>query len=88
MQLRSSMKICPNYIIGLLAPWFVTFNPSKTESMIISGTRPIANYPSLVMNNQQIQGVESHKQMGWYCQRTRRGMNKYINLITKNVWVE
>ena len=52
--------------------WLVTFNPSKDyyiqkkirPRMIIYRKRSIAIHPSFVMNNQQIQEVESHKHLG------------------------
>ena len=54
--------------------WLVTFNPSKTESMIISRKRSIANHLSLVLNNQQIQDVESHQHLGLVFSKDGHGM--------------
>ena len=65
--------------------WLVTFNPSKTESMIISRKRSIANHPSLVMNNQQIQEVESHKHLGLIFSKDGT-WHGYINSIINKFW--
>lgn len=44
--------------------WLVTFNPQKTESLVISRKQYKPIHPPLLMNNQQIQTVNSHKHLG------------------------
>ena len=65
--------------------WLVTFNPFKTEPMIISRKRSIADHPSLVMNNQQIQEVESHKHLGLVFSKDGT-WHDHINSITNKLW--
>jgi hypothetical protein len=67
--------------------WLVTFNPSKSESMVISRKRNKPFHPSLLMHNQQITTVTSHKHLGlhlsddcsWHC---------HINYITEDTHYE
>ena len=44
--------------------WLVTFNPSKSESIIFSRKRKKPNHPNLVMDQQSIQEVNSHRHLG------------------------
>ena len=44
--------------------WLVTFNPSKSESIIFSRKRNKPHHPQLVMNQQNINEVKSHKHLG------------------------
>lgn len=44
--------------------WLVTFNPSKSESMIISRKHNTNLYPALIMDNQHIVEVSEHKHLG------------------------
>ena len=44
--------------------WLVTFNPSKSESLLISRKRSNINHPDLCMDNNVIQEVNSHKHLG------------------------
>ena len=44
--------------------WLVSFNPSKSESSLISRRLADIYHPDLVMNNYPIQEVDSHKQLG------------------------
>ena len=43
-----------------------TFNPNKTESLIISRKINKPLHPSLYMNNQQVLEVDCHKHLGLY----------------------
>ena len=45
--------------------WLVTFNPSKSESIIFSRKRNKPNHPNVVMDQQPIQEVNSHKHLGF-----------------------
>ena len=44
--------------------WLVTFNPSKSESIIFSRKRNKPHHSQLVMNQQNINEVKSHKHLG------------------------
>ena len=61
--------------------WLVTFNPSKTETLLISRkpNRPV--HPSLFMDTHQISEVDSHKHLGLYFSHDCT-WHQYINNIT------
>ena len=44
--------------------WLVSFNPLKTESLIITRKIHKPIHPPIFMQNQQIQEVTSHKHLG------------------------
>ena len=44
--------------------WLVSFNPNKTESMVISKRTVGDRHPPLLMNDVQIREVEHHKHLG------------------------
>ena len=44
--------------------WLVTFNPSKSESVIFSRKRNKTEHPNIFMDRQPIQEVNSHKHLG------------------------
>ena len=44
--------------------WLVTFNPSKSESVIFSRKRYKLNHPNVFMNQQPTEEVNSHKHLG------------------------
>ena len=44
--------------------WLVTFNPSKSESVVFSRKRNKPNHPPLSMNQELINEVTSHKHLG------------------------
>ena len=46
--------------------WLVSFNPLKTESLIITRKNHKPIHPSIFVQNQQIQEVTSHKHLGLY----------------------
>ena len=46
--------------------WLVTFNPSKSESVIFSRKRNKPNHPNIFMNQQPIEEVNLHKQVYFY----------------------
>ena len=46
--------------------WLVTFNPIKTEALLISRKLQTFNHPPLFMLNQQIMEVDTHKHLGIY----------------------
>ena len=46
--------------------WLVTFNPSKTETLLVSRKLNRLPHPPVFMQNHQIYEVESHKHLGLY----------------------
>ena len=44
--------------------WLVSFNPTKTESLLISRKLNKLNHPPILMQNLQITEVEFHKHLG------------------------
>ena len=46
--------------------WLVTFNPSKTESLLISRKKNKPHHPTLNILDTQIEDVTSHKHLGVY----------------------
>ena len=44
--------------------WLISFNPSKSESIIISRKQIKPFHPPIEMNRQQISEVNSHKHLG------------------------
>ena len=44
--------------------WIVTFNPSKTESLLLSRKHNSPRHPEITMNQQPIAEVNSHKHLG------------------------
>ena len=53
-----------NKIISWSHDWLVTFNPSKTESLLISRKSKHIQHPPLSMSNQIISEVSMHKHLG------------------------
>ena len=49
--------------------WLVTFNPSKSESLIFSRKVNKPYHPPIHMNYQQVNDVSSHKHLGIYLSR-------------------
>lgn len=60
--------------------WLVSFNPNKTESMIISRKTSIPFHPMLYMNNIPIIEVDNHKHLGIYFS-SDGSWNFHINTI-------
>ena len=44
--------------------WLVSFNPRKTETMVISRKVKKPHHLSLIVNNQQLEDVQYHKHLG------------------------
>ena len=65
--------------------WLVTFNPDKTESLLISRKHHKPPHPPVYMNNTQIQEVESHKHLGITISNDGTWHN-HIDDITKKAW--
>ncbi|XP_053380636.1 uncharacterized protein LOC128548935 [Mercenaria mercenaria] len=65
--------------------WLVKFNPSKSETMLISRKANKPLHPPLLMNNQQISTVTSHKHLGVYLSEDGSWHN-HITHITERAW--
>ena len=65
--------------------WLVLFNPKKTESILFSRkvNRPV--HPPLIMNNETLTNVESHKHLGITFESSG-SWHKHIQLITSKAW--
>ena len=67
------------------ATWLVTFNPPKTESMLISRKLNRNLHPTIFMQNVQITEVDSHKHLGIVFSHDY-SWHKHIKYISEKVW--
>ena len=67
------------------ATWLVSFNPSKTESLLVSRKINKHHHPPLFMQDCQITEVESHKHLGLYLSNDCT-WHEHINYITEKAW--
>ena len=65
--------------------WLVLFNPKKTESILFSRKVNKPVHPPLIMNNEILTNVESHKHLGITFESSG-SWHKYIQLITSKAW--
>ena len=65
--------------------WLVSFNPSKSESLLISRKRSNINHPDLRMDNNIIQEVNSHKHLGLTFSNDGT-WHEHISNITSKAW--
>ncbi|XP_053396163.1 uncharacterized protein LOC128556153 [Mercenaria mercenaria] len=65
--------------------WLVTFNPSKTESMIFSRKLYKPNHPQLNMNNIPITEVTEHKHLGLTFSSDLK-WSSHISITLKKAW--
>ena len=65
--------------------WLVTFNPNKTESLIILRKINKPLHPSLYMNNQQVLEVNCHKHLGLNL-ANNNSWHHHINFILGRAW--
>ena len=74
-----------NKIMTWAKKWLVTFNPVKTESLLITRklNRPI--HPPLFMENQQITEIDSHKHLGIYLSSDCT-WHKHIDFVKEKAW--
>ena len=80
---------CINADLGRItqwaAKWLATFNPPKTESMLISRKLNRNLHPPLFMQNVQITEVDSHKHLGIVFSQDC-SWHKHINYISEKAW--
>ena len=67
------------------ATWLVSFNPSKTESLLVSRKINKHHHPPLFMKDCQITEVESHKHLGLYLSNDCT-WHEHINYIKEKAW--
>ncbi|MCG7883757.1 MAG: reverse transcriptase family protein [Candidatus Thiodiazotropha endolucinida] len=65
--------------------WLVKFNPSKSESLLVSRKTNINRHPPLVMNNEYINEVTHHKHLGIFLSNDGT-WHEHINYITSKAW--
>ena len=65
--------------------WLVTFNPNKTESLVISRKINKPLHPSPYMNDQQVLEVDCHKHLGLYLSNNG-SWHQQINFILERDW--
>lgn len=65
--------------------WLVKFNPSKTESLLISRKINRVAHPPVFMLNQQIQEVEAHKHLGLFFANDC-SWHQHISYIKEKAW--
>ena len=65
--------------------WLVSFNPNKTEYILLSRKLNKPFHPPVIMNNQVITEVESHKHLGVTFESSVT-WHKHIQLITTKAW--
>ena len=65
--------------------WLVSFNPKKTESRLISRKLNKPVHPPLLMDNQAITEVDSHKHLGVFLSNDCT-WHKHIDYVKENAW--
>jgi hypothetical protein len=72
-------------IIKWADTWLVSFNPSKTESFVVSRKQAKPFHPPLIMTNEQITTVKSHKHLGVVLSDDC-GWHSHIDYIKEKAW--
>ena len=65
--------------------WLVSFNPSKSESLIVSRKRGPNRHPDLLLNNQSITEVSDHKHLGVFISNNCT-WHSHMVYITDKAW--
>ena len=65
--------------------WLVSFNQTKTESLILSRKVSKPYHPNLILNGQPINIVKSHKHLGLIISESG-GWTNHIEFIIKKAW--
>ena len=65
--------------------WLVKFNPSKSESLLVSRKNNRNRHPPLIMNNEYINEVTHHKHLGIFLSNDGT-WHEHINYITCKAW--
>ena len=77
--------ICTQFSLYQTITELVTFNPIKTEALLISRKLQTFNHPPLFMLNQQIMEVDTHKHLGIYLSNDG-SWHKQISYIKEKAW--
>ena len=75
----------PDKISQWAAKWMVTFNPSKTESLLISRKTNKVRHPPIFMQNHKVVEVDSHKYLGVVLS-SDCSWHQHIKYITDKAW--
>ena len=65
--------------------WLVKFNPAKSEALLLSRKTNKLLHPPLLMNNEPVHEVTSHKHLGIHLSNDGT-WHEYINYITSKAW--
>ena len=65
--------------------WLVKFNPSKSESLLVSRKMNRYMHPPLIMNNEYINEVTHHKHLG-ISSSSDGTWHEHINYIASKAW--
>ena len=74
-----------NKITALANRWLVKFNPSKSESLIISRKRNKPAHPKLFMSGVEIPSVQVHKHLGIFISNDG-SLEYHVNQILMKAW--
>ena len=66
--------------------WLVTFNPTESESLLISRKVNAPIHPPIFMNNQQLTEVTSHKHLGLHISKDFPRLEQ-IEYIKEKAWL-
>lgn len=80
-QLNSDLEVIHQWA----ERWLVKFNPSKSETLLISRKTNRPNHPQLKMNNEPIKEVNSHKHLGIFLSNDGT-WHEHIDYITSKAW--
>ena len=71
--------------MGYVTTWLVSFNPSKTETLLISQKVNKPQHSPLLMQDVQIKGVDCHKYFGLNFSNDG-SWHQHIRYITEKTW--
>ena len=74
-----------NTITSWASSWLVTFNPSKSESLVISRKQNKPHHPSLTMLNTEIPSNDTHKHLGVIFS-SDGSWHQHVNYIKEKAW--
>ena len=66
--------------------WLVKFNAAKSESLLVSRKNLKPFHPPLLMSNEPIKEVRSHKHLGLFLSNDGK-WHEHINYITEKAWI-
>ena len=74
------------HLLFLAKLWLVTFNPTKSESLLISQKFNAPIQPHIFMNNKQLTEVTSHKHLGLHKSKDCT-WHEQIKYIMEKAWL-